>query len=124
MSRLICLTQVHFTSNLTEINVSYCLEFTCDKHWHRMPYDLVAFRYYSNAKLSFEQHVIFVHISHCQTKTRIRGISQHLSQFMRQSVIQHGYHATVCMPGCQPNHGFFFNCTTMGQASDLMTALT
>ena len=41
------------------------------------------------------------------------------------SGIQHGYVATVCVPGFEPDHyGFLFNCRTVGQASDLMTALT
>ena len=42
--------------------------------------------------------------------------------------IRVGYHATVCMPSLNPitvySYGFLFNCTTVGQASDSMTALT
>ena len=37
------------------------------------------------------------------------------------------YRATVCMPGCEPitvdSFGFLFNCTTVGQATEVMKAL-
>ena len=40
----------------------------------------------------------------------------------RSTLIQLGYHATICMPGCKHNHdysyGFIFNCRILGQASD------
>ena len=26
-------------------------------------------------------------------------------KFYKKSGIQHRYHSTVCMPGCEPNHG-------------------
>ena len=41
---------------------------------------------------------------------------------------KYGYHATVCMPSFKPiavySYGFLFNCTTVGQASHSVTALT
>ena len=43
-----------------------------------------------------------------------------------KSGIQHGYHATACLvvnPIKIGSYGFLMNCTTVGQASDLMTAL-
>ena len=34
-----------------------------------------------------------------------QNVSKHKIGSRFDDLVHHGYHATVCMPGCEPNHG-------------------